>query len=64
MNIDELTHKVGNKKIVNKSLDEHAFNCTFIKIMVQPTWEHNEIMVFIEAKTKEHIFTFNKVHSH
>ncbi len=29
MNIDELTHTKRKKKIVNKSLDEHALNCTF-----------------------------------
>ncbi len=64
MNIDELTHKKGKKKIVNKSLNEHALNCTLKKIMVQLTLKHNEIMVFIKAKTKEHIFTLYKVHSH
>jgi hypothetical protein len=37
MNIDELTHKKGKKKIVNKSLDEHALNCTLKKIMAQLT---------------------------
>jgi hypothetical protein len=37
MNIDELTHKKGKKKVVNKSLDEHALNRTLKKIMVQLT---------------------------
>jgi len=35
--IDELTHKQGKRKIVNKSLDEHALNCTLKKIVFQFT---------------------------